>query len=121
MSRPAKPRVINWFGREVIVIDKGTHRGLPRKGQPNKTTTPWTREQDRLVRTLPIAEAVRATGRSRYAVEKRRGELGIAKPGRWTPEEDELLLHQSVKEVARRTVRSVAAVQARLQVLMWRA
>src|SRR5262249_49209243 len=107
MSRPAKPRVIDWFGREVGVVDKDTHRGRPRKGQPNKSVKPWTREQDRLVRTLAIVEAVRATGRSRYAVEKRRGELGLAKPGLWAAEQDELLLHHSVEEVASLTGRSV--------------
>jgi hypothetical protein len=37
----------------------------------------WTPEQDELVRTLPIAEVMRRTGRTYHAVQARRGRLGV--------------------------------------------
>ncbi len=37
----------------------------------------WTPEQDELVRTLPIAEVMRRTGRTRYAILSRRHRLGV--------------------------------------------
>jgi hypothetical protein len=37
----------------------------------------WTPEQDELVRTLPIAEVMRKTGRTRYAVLGRRHRLRV--------------------------------------------
>jgi hypothetical protein len=37
----------------------------------------WTPAQDELVRTLPIAEVMRRTGRTRFAVTARRQRLGV--------------------------------------------
>jgi hypothetical protein len=119
---PAEGKRIVLFGREVILIEDGRRRGRrksPKSPKPGQPAPRWTAAEDRAVRTLSVADAVAKTGRSKYAVEVRRRQLGIAKAGRWTQEEEELLLHFTVEQVARRTGRSAAAVQARQRMLMW--
>jgi hypothetical protein len=51
-----------------------THR---RRGTPVPGTQVWTPEEDELVRTLPVEEVARRTGRSMSAVYTRRGRLGM--------------------------------------------
>jgi hypothetical protein len=55
-----------------------------RRTRPPKAGRPWTRQEDRLLRTLPPPEAAARTGRSLGAVYGRRRELGLpdARAGR---------------------------------------
>jgi hypothetical protein len=41
-------------------------------------TVLWTQEEDELVRTLPMIEVMRRTGRTLYAVKSRRNKLGVS-------------------------------------------
>lgn len=45
--------------------------------RPPKAGRPWTADEDRLCRTLAIADAARETGRTVFAVKARRRELGV--------------------------------------------
>lgn len=51
-----------------------THR---QRGMLVPGTVPWTEEDDELVRTLPVEEVARRTGRSLQAVYKRRSRLQL--------------------------------------------
>jgi len=48
-----------------------------RRGTLVPGTILWTPEEDELVRTLPIVEAMKRTGRTRYAITSRRHRLGV--------------------------------------------
>jgi hypothetical protein len=94
----------------------------PRSPNPPKPGVPggrWTAAEDKLVRTLSVADAVAKTGRSLHAVVARRRLLGVTTNRRWIPAEDELFLHHSLEEIARRTGRSLWAVRWRWGVLLW--
>jgi hypothetical protein len=64
---------------------KKAHRGARRKiseanlrnGRLVPGTIVWTPEEDELVRTLPVEEVVRRTGRSLIAVYARRSKLKV--------------------------------------------
>ncbi len=82
-------------GEKWVNIDQALRvgsRGLPghdtlvrllnrrRRGRrPRQPGRPWTPAEDRLVRTLPPAEAAARTGRTLRAVYQRRRTLGIAR------------------------------------------
>lgn len=109
----AMVRKIVWLGREFVVIDNGSHRGWPRKGgpPPTRTPAPWTRKEDKLVRTVPVAEVIAQTGRSEHAVMKRRRELGVTRVLRaWTVDDDLAVMRLPTKQAAAQTGRTPAAV-----------
>ncbi|HJZ93006.1 MAG TPA: hypothetical protein VKE40_19175 [Gemmataceae bacterium] len=112
---PAEVRRINWFGREVVVIDNGG-----RLGRPGKFTADQIAEFRAAVATTPIAELARRHGVSRqhmsYLIYGRRSP-NPAKPGTpggpWTAKEDRLVRTLRTAAVVARTGRSAVAVQAR--------
>jgi hypothetical protein len=62
-------------GEEEFYAARGA-AGLRRQAQAS-AGKPWTAEEDRAVRELPVAEAAKVTGRSRTAVYARRFKLGV--------------------------------------------
>ncbi len=76
----------------------------------------WTKEEDDLVRSFPLAEVARRTGRTPASVKSRRVLLGVRSPSApqpWTKREDDLVRRLPVAEVARRTGRTLRAVYHR--------
>src|SRR5262245_523182 len=124
MKRDPKPqhvppdvKKINWFGREVIVID---NHG--RRGRPSRFTAAQIAEFRSAAEATPIAELARRHGVSRqlmsYLIYGRRSP-NPPKPGtprgRWTAKEDQLVRTLPTAAVVARTGRSVSAVRARRQ------
>jgi len=85
-GRPKPPDVVaalrraNLGKRYSAVTRKNMSEMMKRLGRRPPVGELWKPSQDRLVRTLPPAEAARRTGRTLRAVYHRRCELGIAKP-----------------------------------------
>jgi hypothetical protein len=112
---PADVRKINWFGREVLVID---NHG--RRGRPSRFSAAQIADFRIAAETTPIAELARRHGVSRqlmsYLIYGRRSP-NPPKPGtprgRWTAKEDKLVRTLRTAEVVARTGRSASAVQAR--------
>jgi hypothetical protein len=79
---------------------------------------PWTRTDDWLVRTLPSTEAARRTGRTLYAVYRRRRQLHVAATKRrWTAAEDRVAWRVPPARAAaylKRTRKSVEVRRSRL-------
>lgn len=75
----------------------------------------WTANEDRIVRTQGIAEAVRELKRTRAAVLVRRRILGIRQITRrnWTPAEDKLFNKLNDKELAEKIGRTISSVENR--------
>jgi hypothetical protein len=84
-ARRGKPRPPH-VGEAVRQAHLGTHATKETRQRMSVThkkrrslvpgTVPWTPEEDELVRTQPIAEAVKRTGRTLFAVKSRRHKLG---------------------------------------------
>ncbi|HJZ90410.1 MAG TPA: hypothetical protein VKE40_06025 [Gemmataceae bacterium] len=117
MSRHAKPQVIDWFGRKVIVVENGTDRG--KRGRPRRFTPAALAELRKQAETTPVVELAQHYGVSRqriYQLLGRSAEPGTP-GGRWTAREDQLVRTLPIFRVVARTGRSVVAVRARRQFL----
>jgi hypothetical protein len=85
-ARRGKPRPAH-VGQAVAVAHQGTHHSEATRRKMSRThrrlgtmvpgTKVWTVEEDELVRTLPVEEVVKRTGRCLTAVYTRRNRLGV--------------------------------------------
>jgi hypothetical protein len=89
----------------------------PRSPNPLEPGTPgghYTAAQNKLVRTLPIAQVVARIGRSPESVTARRRLLGVTSaPRHYMVEEDLLIIRLPTADAAARTGRTLVAIHAR--------
>jgi hypothetical protein len=83
--------------------------------QQQANPSPWTAEEDQIVRIQEITEAARQLQRTRSAVLNRRRTLGVCAIVRreWTPEQDQLFSRLNDREIAQQLGRTQSSVENR--------
>lgn len=88
---------------------------MTRLAMTTRRSIRWTAAEDELVRTLPVEDVVRLTGRIEMACRLRRQKLGVAesKPG-WSEAADRLIVRMPIEQAAKYLGRSVTAIEMRI-------